>query len=555
MKTKILQISIFILLVGVYFLTFISSFSKKGSFYMDEPAIVMSSLSGDRSIYAIFKDAAGIAQPPLEHVLREKLYQPIGDNLGVSRTYPEFFHRFLSLLWWLLPIGYFSVNLSNFSNKRRYIIFLSFLFIISSDFLRFYLSEARHYSAIAATFATMIVVLLSDRLPIYKLRYHFLVVSLFPPLLHLISFPYYFALVVYFFYRFAKESYKQYKIYFFDMITLFSVYIMFLLWIYSMISSLSSQWQNSGTGSVDMSYLDSRLKWTLDWIFYGSPFYFFFKVVPSFIKDHLTLSFGSISIYLLFNLKKNFFRNKLIPDITSIFPLIISFVWPLTISLVISKSGMFSGERYSIAILVMVFIGLSSYITNKIWQIKNLKTKRAMFVVIILVTLFYIFINILPVKNFELDSDENKFVRENISILMNNKNYLISDNGSYSTSISMLSIINKVPFNINYIMCRWGTFYSDDGENTINQWLSEHPKDNVYFLTTGKALSGNNKIIWSSGREKLYLIKSIDTLDLCNKNDYLQISQCYVRCTIGENPDADMRSIPGVAPHVDITRN
>jgi len=522
---------------------------------MDEPAIVLSSLSGNRSIYAIFKDAAGIAQPPLEHILREKLYQPIGDNLGISRTYPELFHRFLSLLWWLLPIGYFSVNLKNFSNKRRYIIFLSFLFIISSDFLRFYLSEARHYSAIAATFASMIIVLLTDKLPIYKLRYHFLVVSLLPPLLHLISFPYYLALVVYFFYRFARESYKEQKNYFFDMITLFNVYILFLLWIYFMISSLSAQWQNSGTGGVDISYLDSRLKWTLDWIFYSSPFYFLFKIVPSFIKDHLTLFFSSISIYLLFNLKRNFFRNKSIPDITSIFPLIISFVWPLTISLVISRSGMFSGERYSIAILVMVFIGLSSYITNKIWQIKSLKAKQITFVVVVLVTLFYIFINILPVKNFKLDSDENKFVRENISILMNNKNYLISDNGSYSTSIPMLSIINKVPFNINFIMCRWGTFYSEDGKNTINQWLSEHPKDNVYFLTTGKALRGNNKIIWSSGQEKLYLIKSIDTLDLCNKNDYSQISQCYVRCTIGEKPDTDMRSIPGVAPHVDITRN
>ena len=203
MKIRFLQISILILLMGIYFLAFLSTFSKKGTFYMDEPAVVMSSLSKNRSIYSIFKDAAGIAQPPLEHLIREKIYQPIGDNLGLSKTYPEFFHRFLSLLWWLLPIGYFSINIKNFSNKKRFIVLLSFLLIISSEFFRSYLTEARHYSAIAASFATMIIVLLSDNVLIYKLRYHFLLLSLIPPLLHIISFPYYLILVFYFFYRFA----------------------------------------------------------------------------------------------------------------------------------------------------------------------------------------------------------------------------------------------------------------------------------------------------------------------------------------------------------------
>jgi len=554
MKIRFLQISILILLMGIYFLAFLSTFSKKGTFYMDEPAVVMSSLSKNRSIYSIFKDAAGIAQPPLEHLIREKIYQPIGDNLGLSKTYPEFFHRFLSLLWWLLPIGYFSINIKNFSNKKRFIVLLSFLLIISSEFFRSYLTEARHYSAIAASFATMIIVLLSDNVLIYKLRYHFLLLSLIPPLLHIISFPYYLILVFYFFYRFAVESYKKQKKYFFDMVTLFSLYIIFSIWMYLQITNLSSQWQQPSINNINLIYINSRLKWTLDWLFSGTIFYLLFKLIPNIIKSHLVQFFGIITLYYFVNIRQLFIIKKNIFEVSSTFLLITCCIWPLTIALVTYRSGMFSGERYSIAILVIIFFGLSTFIINVIYKINNLGAKQTSLIIIGLTTIFSILINILPIENFSLMSDENKFVRSDINIIINPDSYLISDNGSYSTSISLLSIINKVPFNTNYIMCRWGTFYSDDGKNNINDWLSNHSNNNIYLLTTGNALTDNNEIIWKSGNETLYLIKSINESDLCSKNDYLQVSKCYIRCTKGLEPSSDRRSILGVIPHLDIYR-
>ena len=553
-KKSFLSVFIVLLISTIYLLSFLSSFSKKGSFYVDEPAIVLSSLNPNRRLVTIFKDAANIAQPPLEHIIREKIYQPIGVSLGLARTYPELFHRALSLLWWLLPVLYFSSNLKNYSKRNRYIIFLSLLLICSSEFFRFYLSEARHYSAIAATFATMIIFLLVDKVPIHKIRYHFLLISLLPPLLHIISFPYFLVLIIYFFYRLIKESNNNNKMYVFDMVTYFLIYLSIIIWMYLEISKLSSSWQHPDINNINLMYINSRVKWTLDWILYGSPFYVVFKYIPNTIKNNLVIIF-IVSSFLYSNfLRKILFSKKYISDIATILPLMIFFVWPLTIAAVTYRSGMFSGERYSIVILLVTYFLLSSLTIKQIWKIKNKKNKNIALGIVTLIVLMIIIRGILPIHSVLSESAENKFVKENISIISNPDNTLIADNGGYSTSISMLSIINNIPFKANFVACRWETFYSIDGQNTLNDWLRDHSENSVYFLSTGKPLSGNIEIIWKQDLLTLYLLKSIDSHNLCNRNESHTIGECYTRCTRGHEPSPDKRSVLGVTPHVDITR-
>lgn len=553
-KKSFLSIFFILFISIIYLLAFSSSFAKKGSFSVDEPAIVSSSLNPNRRLVTIFKDAASIAQPPLEHIIREKIYQPIGVNLGLSKPYPELFHRALSLLWWLLPILYFSLNLKNYSKRTTHIIFLFFLLICSSEFFRFYLSEARHYSAIAATFATMIIVLLVDKVPIHKMRYHFLLISLLPPLLHIISFPYYIVFIIYFFYRLIKESNAKNKVYIFDMATLFLIYLSFIVWIYYWISELSSSWQNPDINNINLGYINSRIKWTLDWILYGSPFYVVFKNIPGIIKSNLVLIFFAASFLYANYLRKILFSRKYISDIITIFPLIILLVWPLTIAAVIFRSGMFSGERYSIVILLLTYFWLSSLIIKQIWKVKNINHRYIYLSITTLVLLIIIIHGILPIPNVLSESAENRFVKENISVISNPNNVLIADNGGYSSSISMLSILNNIPFKTNFVACRWETFFSVNGQNTLNDWLRDHAKDSVYFLSTGKPLTGNVEIVWKYDILTLYLVKSIDQQNLCDKIESQTIGECYTRCTRGHEPSPDKRSILGVTPHVDITR-
>ncbi|MCJ7805547.1 hypothetical protein MUP46_02795 [Patescibacteria group bacterium] len=544
---------LFVFLAGTYFFAFLSQNYAKGTFATDEPGVVISSLIPSRSLAAIFKDAAITAQPPLESIIREKIYVPLGKALGVSKIYPEFFHRFISFLWWIIPIGYLCLHFKEFSRQRKLTITFAFLLIVSTPFMRFYLAEARHYSAIAATFATMLIILLSDNVTYYQLRYRFLVISLLPPLLHIISFPYWFILVVFFFYRLKQESFQKHKAQFFDLITIYGIYLPFIIWMYFQISKIAADWQRPDLKNISFSFINIYLKWTIDWIFYQTPLYPIFKIIPNILKNNLVTLFGIFSIpSFLLLIRKIFLYNNKVLDVTAIFPIIITFIWPLTIAAVTFRSGYFSGERYSIAMLTIIFFGLSSITSKLLYKIKNNKIRHLSISLVFILIAFSLFPKIISAKYFNLETAENRFVKENKNLLMDGRNFLILDNGGYSSSIATLAVIFNVPLRTHYIACREGTFYSN-GKNILNDWLKSHSKDKVYFLTTGMDLEGNNKIIWESGLEKLYLLaSSIGTSSLCSNLD--TFGECYMRCTKGYDLSPDGRSIPGTVSWLGIYR-
>src|SRR3989344_713736 len=123
-------------IVLVFVISFLKSHQSKGTFWADEVGVVLSSITKLRSFRQIFYDAAYTSQPPLDHIIREKIYVPFGESLGISRRYPEFFHRLPALLWWSLPFGYFLLNLRNYSAKNRITILFGLALLISSQFLR-----------------------------------------------------------------------------------------------------------------------------------------------------------------------------------------------------------------------------------------------------------------------------------------------------------------------------------------------------------------------------------------------------------------------------------
>jgi hypothetical protein len=553
-KKIFLPLLIFIFILGTYLLAFWSTNSTKGSFYNDEPGIILDALNPNHTVYDIFKNSAYLAQPPLEQIVREKLYKPIGELHNISFKYPEIYHRFLSLIWWIIPIGYFCASFKNYSSSRKSAIILAFFLMISTDFLRCYLTEARHYSAIAASFATMVIVLLVDRASYYQIRFHFFIASLLPPLLHLISFPYYLILVIFFFYWLYREYDKKSKIYFFDLVTFYLIYLVFVVVIYFGISKISAGWQNPKLSNINLPYVNSIVKWTLDWIFYGTPFHPLFKILSTFIKGNFLILLSILAIpSTIFLVKKNIVNKIPYRDITTTFPFVVSFVWPLTIIAVVYRSGMFSCQRYSIAILVFVLFGLGDLISKIIFRLKKSGSQKILLIAIIIILLLSNSPKPSTLKNPLVDSPENKFVKENASIIENKDNYLITDNGTYSLGIPLLARINKIFFNISLSECRSEIFYKD-GVNIINGWLDKHSAANVYLLTSGLPLSGNNQIVWRNGALTFYKIKKINDSDLCDNRGYQQISKCHLRCTIGHDPTRDSTVIPGVMPHVDITK-
>ncbi len=537
----------------IFFLAFLSQNYIKGTFATDE-MVIISSLSPDRPISSIFKDAAWTAQPPLENIVREKIYVPLGKQLGIAQKYPEFFHRMMSLLWWILPIGYFCLNLKDFSGQRKLTIIFAFLLIASTPFMRFYLAEARLYSALAATFTLMVIILLSDRTSYYQIRYKFFFASLLPPLLHLISFPYYLALITFFFYRLFRESFKLHKEHFFDLITLFLLYLIFVIWLYFQIAKVAADFQHPSFNNISLSFINSYLKWTIDWILYGTPFYLFFKVIPNVIKNNILILFGLLAIpSLLLFVHKNFLAAKKVSDVVTLFPIIIMFVWPLTIAAVIFRSSYFSGERYSIAVAVIILVSFANLLSSLLYRIKNYRMHYLSTIFIFILIFSFLFPKIISAKYFNLETAESRFVKENRNLLMDGRNYLILDNGGYSSAVALLAIIYNVPLKTNYIACRYEEVFYSKGQNVFNDWLKQHSKDSVYFLTTGKELEGNNKIIWKSGLEKLYLLISpISKSNLCPGLD--TIGECYIRCTKGYGLAPDGRSIPGTATWLGIYR-
>jgi len=541
-------IALFLVFSGIFLVAFVKMHQTKGTFWADETGVVSSSITKGRAIKQLFYDAANTSQPPLDHIIREKLFVPLGERLGIANQYPEFFHRLPALLWWLLPIGYFAFNLRNFSPKNKTIIALAFSLLISSEFLRHYLAEARHYSAISAVFTTMIIILLSDRIKFGQIKYQFLAISSLFPFLHLISFPYYLLFMIFFFYQIRRELNRP-------LIISYAIFIILVLMMYAEIKNFSSPWQHpSYKNLLGIHVVTSNIKWTLDWIFYGGILYPLYKLIPEIVKNNLLSIFTVISGFLLIKFALSLFRKKLnFITISNLFLLSIVMVWPLSILTTLYFSGMFGGERYSITIMPIALFYLSWLITTLIWKIfPTDKTKIIVGSLLIVISFVMLLTEILPVDMNVLDTPDNQFVKQNVSILKDKNAYLILDNGVYSAAFFPLAAIYRVPIMVNYLQCRDGTFQTT-GRNTLNDWLEEHKDKKVYLYSLKSSFMESEKILWQRDGFVLYRLTHVPQQQLCQSPN--SVGECYIKCIRGEPVSSGGRSIKGVAPHLGVYRN
>lgn len=546
------QAILFCLLFGMFSLSFLSEHSKKGSFHTDEPGIVLASISRNRTLRDIFNEAAYTAQPPLEYIVREKIYTPLGEGFNIAREYPEFFHRLLSLLWWILPIGYFVKYFNKYSTKNRFVITLALLLITSSEFFRFYLAEVKHYSAISAFFAFMIIILMEDKTSLSKLKYKFLLASSAIPLLHMVSFPFYFLFLISFFINLKKNQNVGEKEENKTLLKYAIIFLFLIMLMYLRIRNISSVWQHPSLSNItNLSYINSYFKWTLDWIFHGTPFYPVFDLVPEIIKGNLVIVFILLGFPTVFSFAKSAFSKQRQISFLNLFFTNIILLWPLTVFVFISQSGMFTGERYSIAILVMSLFAVSILTINLVWYfIEKDRTRLILCTIISGFVFFNLFQDVGQELNLKIDTAENKFVKENKEILGDKNVYLIADNGSYSSAIPTLSLINNVKVNANYIHCRHGEFQIGE-RNKLNEWLEEHSKERVLLLSAKKSFIPQEDVVWEENDLVLYRIQTIEESQLCDPGPF---GECYIRCIKGASFSEDGRSIPGVAPHLDVYR-
>lgn len=542
MKTKLnsqLASTLVIFVFGfIFFLSFIKSHQIKGTFWADETGVVSSSLTKGRSLTQIFYDAANTSQPPLDHIIREKIYVPIGERLGIANQYPELFHRLGALLWWLLPIGYFAFHLKNFSLKNNLVIILALSFLISSEFLRHYLAEARHYSAIPAVFTTMIILLLSDRIKLSRLKFQFLIISSLFPFLHLISFPYYLMFMAYFFYQ-IKDDVKS------PLIFGYTTYIILVLMMYSEIKNFSSPWQHPSYKNImDLHVVRSNIKWTFDWIFYGGILYPLYNLIPESVKNNFLSIFMITSVVLCFRFSVTL--SKLLLST-------IVFIWPISILATLYFSGMFGGERYSITIMPILLFLVSWLIIGLFWKLfPTDKIRSSVAGIIILISLGTLLSKILPIKITNLDTPDNQFVRQNAGLLKDKSSYLILDNGVYSAAFFPLASVYHLPVKINYLQCRDGTFQTS-GRNTLNDWLNEHQMSKIYLYSLRSDFMDQKDILWQKDDFVLYRLTHVPEKELCQSPN--SVGECYIKCIKGEPISPGGRSIKGVAPHLGVYRN
>lgn len=551
------RILIFFVAASVFFVAFYSSHSNKGAFHTDEPGIVLSAISGvkSRSIYKIFADAAYQAQPPLEYIIREKLYTPIGYQQWNWQAfkYPEFFHRFLSFLWWLLPIGYFSLRFSDYSKKRKLAVIIGLSFIITSELFRYYLAETKHYSAIGAVTAAILLVLFIDKVSLYKRRYEFLAISSLLPLLHLISYPYYLVLLGGFFTHLFKTASKKKRGGLVYLAVAGIVFQAFVIAMYFKIKEISGDWQHPSLENIrSLNRISYYIKWTLDWTFYQTPLYPLYSVIPKIVKNNFVYIFGLVSIPIILASVKKIIKEK-----SEKFPIeyylysMIFVVWPLTTIAVSYRSGMFRGERYSISVLTALFLLISLYISEILLKIKNLNLRRFLILGVFasLISSFYLG----SVRNidFSLATAEDIFIRQNPKLIADSANYILADNGVYSQSLSLHALIDGTPFKASLVECRHGTFIKN-GENALPDWLKEKQKDRVYIFGPKRDFMEETNIIWQEGGRFLYLLNDIDESQLCNEpfNYYA----CFLSCFKGSRLSVDERSVPDIAPHLDVYR-
>lgn len=542
-------IIIFLIFSGIFSLSFIKSHQIKGTFWADETGVINSSITKGRSIEQIFYDAANTSQPPLDHIIREKIYVPIGERLGLANQYPELFHRFAALLWWLLPLGYFVLNFHNYSLKNKTIVIFSLSLLVSSEFLRHYLAEARHYSAIPAVLTTMIIILLSDRVKIGRIKYHFLIISSMFPLLHLISFPYYILFMAYFFYQIRKEINKP-------LVTSYVLYLIFILAMYYEIKVFSSSWQHPSYKNLfGIRAVTSNIKWTLDWILYGGIVYPIYKVLPQVVKNSSLPIFTLISSFLCIQFIRSLVkRNLKFINLKNLLLINIVLIWPLSILTTMYFSGTFGGERYSIAIMPILLFLISYLIVNLIWRVFiSDKVRYIAAGILIMVSLGTLLTEILPVDITNIDTPDNQFVRQNIGVLKDKSSYLILDNGVYSAAFFPLASIYNVPIKINYLQCRDGNFQTS-GRNTLNDWLKKHQDDKVYLYSLRSGFMDQKDILWQKDDFVLYRLTHVPEKELCQ--DPNPVGECYIKCIRGEGvATPSERSIKGVAPHLGVYRN
>jgi hypothetical protein len=528
--------------------------SHKGAFSNDEPGIVISSTNTGRSLKQIYEGAAFTAQPPLEYIIREKLYTPLGYKLNLASRFPELFHRGLSYLWWLLPISYFSMYLDKFKSIEKLSILASFLLLISSDFFRFYMAEARHYSAIAAVTFTIVLTLFRV-VPKRIIRYDFLIIATFLPLLHIVSFSVYISFVAsYLTYLYLSKSVKLEK---HRNLLIFNFsYVVFILFLYVNISKISSIWQHSDIkNTLEINYVNSYMKWTLDWGFYKTIIYPAYQLIPSIIKNNLVqilLASNLLILPYIFNK----FKNKEVSYFNKYgFLLIVTLIWPLTIITFSMKSLTFAGERYSISFITILFLLICYLTVRLIYKTCRNKTSSVFFSCLFILTIFVTFmVQVNTNKTWSYRSDEDVFTLENNTLINNADNVIVADNGAYSGSLKLYPILRRSSFNSNLIECRFGNYIKGD-KNSINDILTNNTYNKIYIFSPVKSYMNLKNVVWQSGDRVLYKFESpIPQEYLCTDINNIK-SDCYASCFKGRTVSENGREIPGVVTHLDIWRN
>lgn len=548
---------IFISLGMLFSFSFYTSHSLKGALHTDEPGKVIESTIVGRNIIKIYEKNAFSAQPPLEYIAREKFFNPLGILSGLAKRYPDLFYRGISLFWWFLPVLYFSIRFDKFSLKNRFIISLSFVLLASSEFLGFYISEARHYSSIAAFFTLAILVLLDKQpfnknLLLNKKRHLFLSVLSVIPLLHIVSFPFYlFTLSLFFFYIFKKTKKGKRKANT-RLLVVMVIYNFLVVLMYLDIKRISSVWQHPAKTIPELSSVNFYIKQTLDWFFYKTPVYPIFRALPAFAKNNLVPLFGITLVLLIPYAIKTLSANK---DKFPFALLLVSnvfLVWPLTVILFKYQAGMFTGERYSVIVLPNIIFLISYCLYTILFRLS--KNRLFLFAPIVFSLIFSSGWLIQP-NVWSVRSAEDIFVRENRDIISNPDNYIIADNGSYSSSLGIYAILNQTPLKATVLHCRYQHLI-ENGKNIINKLLKEIGEKNIYIFGPKREFMQEEKILWVGKGRVLYLLEeSIPDKHLCN--DPSNVKSCPFSCFKGISVDKTKRKVPGLAPHLDIssTRN
>lgn len=540
------KLALAILFVVLYGGGFVVTSSFKGTFHTDEPGNVMMTLNSYQSPEQIFRYAAITSQPPLDHFIRTYIWSYWGKRWEVFRQYPELYQRLLSLLWWGLPIGYFLWQLQNYSRRTQGVIILGLTLAGTSVMNQFYVAEARHYAAVAATMAAMIIVYLSDRVWLNEVKYHFLIISVLLPLLHLVSFPFYLTVVGFFLWELKREGKMTRKSWgvIFGILT---VYWIGVVWMYRAISVSSSGWQNPSWRNVveNLGYANYYFFRTWGWMLEGTWLFPGYRLLPEIISHHwpgiLLLISPAVVVIMAGKIKAG--TEKLSLGLMG--GLLLTVVWPVTFAAVIYRSNYFTGERYSIAILPVIFLGVGevivSYLGKRTWVV-------AVVAGLTLAGAMGRWGRYLPIK---LETAENQIVREQPDIWRDDKNTIVFDNGVYSEAAQTLAMINKVGYKITGINCRSGF---PGGEKNLNLWLAT-AKQPVYLWGPKQGFMETDKIKWEDEDYALYLLtEPVPGEYLCQagSSNLTDRSDCWSRCLTSGVKSPDRRYLKYTSPHTDV---